>query len=132
MTSRMENMQVYRRRIMRSLQESNTEMVEKQHKIAYEKQFQIGDIVYVKRNIRAGANYKLLSRYEGPYHIVEKLFENKYKVRHMYDDSLRVVHADKLKLFQEAADDLSKDNEDNQDRQIRKSERLQNQIRINY
>ena len=116
-------------------------MLEKQHKNAYEKQFQIGDIVYVKRNIRAGPNYKLLSRYEGPYHIVEKLFANKYKVRHMYDDSLRVVHADKIKLFQEATDNLSEESEDSSseedgddltDKHIRRSKRLRDQIKVNY
>ena len=66
------------------------------------------------------------------------MFANKYKLQHLYDDTFRIAHSDKIKLFQEAEGCLSEEDEgdNNQETvtepQVRRSNRLQHKSRINY
>ena len=66
------------------------------------------------------------------------MFANKYKLQHLYDDTFRIAHSDKIKLFQESDGCLSEENEEENNQepvtepQVRRSTRLRNQSRINY
>ena len=142
--ARMENFKMYRNKIQRCLKEANIVMKENQHKRATERNFEIGDIVYVKRDVITGPNYKLIPKFNGPYVIIECKFGNKYLVKHLKDKTTKLTHADKMKLRRlrdNEMDDMTEDedmsdSEDDDNVQMssdtRQSERLRNKARLNY
>ena len=85
--------------LQENLMESNIIMRERQHKIAKKVDFTEGDVVFLKKNALVGPNYKLETKYKGPYEVVEKLSMNKYSLRNCTDDSIVTAHAEKMKIF---------------------------------
>ena len=81
------------------LKESNLIMQRKQHRKAKDKEFQVGDLVYVRRYVLGGLDYKLSAQFDGPYKILGKLSKRKYLVKHLLNGKERKFHADRIKVF---------------------------------
>ena len=88
-----------RENLRTKLEESNRIMQSKQHKKAQEREFQVDDLVYVRRYVLGGANYKLSAKFDGPYKVIQKLSKHKYLVKHLLSGKERKYHVDRLKIF---------------------------------
>ena len=75
----------------------NEKMVEKANPEQGIFQFEKGDQVFVKINVRNELNYKLGPRYEGPFVVVGKLTGDKYRLKDLRDNSKRIVHMASMK-----------------------------------
>ena len=114
------------------LQESNLVMQRKQHDRARGDQFNVGDLVYKKRDYIPGPNYKLAPKFMGPYQVMKIMGPNKYEIKDVETEELILVHADKLKRYQ--ADKVNMEDDDlADDNNIRpRPQHLRNIPRINY
>ena len=61
-------------------------------------EIEVGDRVFVKINVRNQLNYKLGPKFEGPYEVLEGLVGNRYRVRKVNEDLVKVVHISQLKV----------------------------------
>ena len=136
-------------------------MQRKPHVNAKDKDYEIGNLVYIKRYLLSGQNYKLSPQFDGPYRIMKKLSKHKYLVKHLVHGTEKRYHIDRIKPFssdenvelrkqqfleeRESESDNESDDKtsseenysdeqtDVTDRQMhRESNRLRNQPRINY
>ena len=67
----------------------------------------------------------MVSKYQGPYEIVEILFGNKFALKHISEHKIRVAHSDKMKIFKKTemsiddseilCENISADREENSD-----------------
>ena len=56
-------------------------------------------MVYVRRYVLGGVNYKLSAKFDGPYKVIQKLSKHKYLVKHLLSGKERKYHVDRLKIF---------------------------------
>ena len=97
--TRVRNAKLLHNTLQENLMETNIIMKDRQHKIAKEVDFKEGDLVFVKKNALTGPNYKLETKFKGPYKVVEQLSLNKYSLRNIKDDYVITAHAEKMKIF---------------------------------
>ena len=143
------------------LQESNLIMQRKSYIKAKDQKYEIGDLVYIKRYVLSGQNYKLSPQFDGPYKIMRKLSKHKYLVKHLLHGTEKRYHVDRIKPFssdenvelrkqqfleesESESDDESEDETSSEERESdkqtdvtdrqmhRQSNRLRNQPRMNY
>ena len=157
-SSRIKNSEAIRESLRTKLMESNVIMQKRQHTKAKECEFQIGELVYVKNYVVSGANYKLGAQFSGPFKIIEKLKNHKYRVEHLERGHIKTFHAERMKLFkgneikeiekqrlqereslkentedEESEDEISEESEEEEILdERRKSKRLQDKPIVNY
>ncbi|MEL6462700.1 MAG: RNase H-like domain-containing protein, partial [Cyanobacteria bacterium J06621_15] len=151
--ARINNAKMIHERLQSALKVSGLAMQRKQHQNASKIEFQVDDLVYIKKNV-FGHAYKIEPAYKGPYKVLKKVHGNKYLVEDCNNQEKITVHKDKMKLFkrkdenkileisqeiengsEEVLPDLNKVNENERSSQQminRKSNRLSMIPRINY
>ena len=82
-----------------NLGDSTEKMKEKVNSQQSRREIDVGDKVYMKLRVRNQLNYRLGPKFEGPFEVTERLVGNKFKLRGLDDDEIRVVHVSQLKLI---------------------------------
>ena len=82
-----------------NLRASSEAMVDKVNSSLSDKKLSVGDIVYVKVNVRNQLNYKLSPKFEGPFEVVKELVGNNYKVWSREHDFYKSAHISQLKII---------------------------------
>ena len=82
-----------------NLGDSTEKMKEKVNSQQSTREIDVGDKVYMKLRVRNQLNYRLGPKFEGPFEVTERLVGNKFKLRGLDDDEIRVVHVSQLKLI---------------------------------
>ena len=62
---------------------------------------QLGQKVYVVKQVKEGPLFKVSPKFDGPFRVVELLKPNKYRLRHIFDGSEKVSHWNHLKLIKD-------------------------------
>ena len=107
------------KQITSALERTNETMVNK-HNTAVE-DFQVGDLIYEKK-ILLGKTYKTESPFAGPFEILERRTGNKFVIKHLDTNEIKISHADRFKLFRK------KDPQQDSAPVVRRSKRLQSKM----
>ena len=84
--------------LKRLLEDSNVTQKKYHDKNIKDTSFQVGDKVFVKRNVRRELNYKLGKKFDGPFSVLECLRADRYRVSRVGNDSdVRTVPVSHLK-----------------------------------
>ena len=95
--------------LRRKLEESNIELKKKQHLRAKTIDIKVGDLVYIKINVKKEINHKLGKKFSGPYRVIEKINNNKYKLQSSINESdIKHVHVSNIKPQSSASKERKK------------------------
>ena len=82
---RLNNFKFIHKQLTKNLEEAQLQMVERHNEKLKPKTYSYGDLVYVKNPVRSGINYKLASKFKGPYKVIEDC-NTKLKIRKNNDE----------------------------------------------
>ena len=78
-----------------------SDIIQKKHKNTKAKEniVNVGDTVYMKKNVRNELNYKLGRKFQGPYKVLEKIGINKFKLQSCSNEEVtKPVHVSQIKV----------------------------------
>ena len=111
MKIRMNNFKIIHRQLKKNLEETQGKMIERHQENLKPTEYRVGDEVYIKRDVRAGVNYKLATKFMGPYR-VEEILETKLRVKKISDTEPSTstseeiwISKDKVKRTKEVLED---------------------------